>query len=70
MNIRELAKHDDFIRRYTHKTKGGVYTVITKALAAGEIGDVFTSIIVYRNEHGDVFVRSLRCFNDKMNLID
>lgn len=60
----------DFTCRYTHKTKGGVYTVITKALAAGEIGDVFTSIIVYRNEHGDVFVRSLRCFNDKMNLID
>lgn len=70
MNIRELAKHDDFIRRYTHKTKGGVYTVVTKALAAGEIGDVFTSIIVYRNEHGDVFVRSLRCFKENMNLID
>jgi hypothetical protein len=70
VNIRELAKHDDFICRYTHKTKGGVYTVVTKALAAGEIGDVFGSVVVYRNEHGDVFVRSLKFFNDNMNLID
>lgn len=65
-----MMSRADFTCRYTHKTKGGVYTVVAKALLAGEIGNVFTSIIVYRNEHGDVFVRSLRCFNDKMNLID
>lgn len=69
MNIRELAKHDDFIRRYTHKTKGGVYTVVTTALAAGEIGDVFGSVVVYRNDHGDTFARSLKCFKENMNLI-
>ena len=70
MNIRELAKHDDFIRRYTHKTKGGVYTVVATGLAAGEIGDVFDSVVVYRNANGEVFVRSLKCFEDNMNLID
>lgn len=70
MNIRELARHDDFTRRYTHKTKGGVYTVVTTALAAGEIGDVFGPVVVYRNDHGGVFVRSFKCFEDNMNLVD
>lgn len=70
MNIRKPAKHDDFIRRYTHKTKGGVYTVVTTALATGEIGDTLDYVVVYRNEYGDAFVRSLKCFYDSMNLID
>lgn len=70
MNTRELARRDDFVRRYTHKTKGGVYTVVATGLAAGEIGDVFDSVVVYRNSNGEVFVRSLKCFKDSMNLID
>ncbi len=70
MNIRELAKHDDFIARYRHKTKGGVYTVVATGLAAGEIGDAFGEIVVYRNDNGEVFVRSLKCFKENMNIID
>lgn len=69
MNIRELAKHDDFIARYRHKTKGGFYTVVSTAVAAGELKDVSRSLIVYRNELGDVFVRRMGCFNDNMELI-
>lgn len=70
MNTRELAKRDGFARGYTHKTKGGAYIVMTTALAAGEIGDVFDSVVVYRNANGEVFVRSLKCFEENMNIID
>lgn len=70
MNTRELAKHAGSVRGYTHKTKGGAYIVMATGLAAGEIGDVFDSVVVYRNANGDVFVRSLKCFKENMNLID
>lgn len=70
MNIIKLANYDDFMCRYTHKTKGGVYTVVAAGLAAGEVGDVFGEIVVYRNANGDVFVRTLECFEENMNIID
>lgn len=70
MSNHELTGYDDSIRRYTHKTKGGVYTVVTTALAAGDIRDVFGCVVVYRNDHGDVYVRSLESFKDNMGLID
>ncbi len=70
MNTHELAKTDGFARGYTHKTKGGAYIVMATGLAAGEVGDVFGEIVVYRNANGEVFVRSLECFEDNMNIID
>lgn len=70
MNTRELAKHDGLVRGYTHKTKGGAYIVLATGLASGEIGDVFDSVVVYRNANGEVFVRSLECFEENMNIID
>lgn len=70
MNTRELAKHDDFICRYTHKTKGGVYTVVATALSAGELKSACSSIVMYRNQHGVVFARSSKCFIDNMEIID
>jgi len=60
-----------FTRQYTHNANGGVYTVVTIAKAAGDIRNGgFGSIIVYKNEYGDLFSRSLENFKDFMNPID
>lgn len=70
VNIRELRKQDGFTRQYTHKAKGGVYTVVTIAKAAGDIRlGGYGPIIVYKNENGDLFSRSLKSFEDFMDII-
>lgn len=70
VNIHELTNHG-LTRQYTHKAKGGVYAVVAIAKAAGDIrSGGYGSIIVYKNEHGDLFSRSLRSFKDFMSPID
>ena len=55
--------------RYTHKTKCGEYKLVTTATAAGDMGDMFASVVVYKNSFGEVFVRSLESFKDNMRMI-
>lgn len=69
MNIHELTNHG--LTQYTHKAKGGVYTVVTVTKAVGDIRNGgFGSIVVYKNERGDLFSRSLENFKDYMSPID
>lgn len=71
VNIHELTKQEGITRQYTHKAKGGVYTVVTIAKAAGDIRNAgFGPIIVYKNESGDLFSQSLKNFEDFMSPID
>lgn len=59
------------LTQYTSKVNGGVYTVVTIAKAAGDIRNGgFGPIIVYKNESGDLFSRSLENFKDYMSPID
>ena len=50
MNIHELTKQDGFTRQYTHKSNGGVYTVVAVARAADIRSAGFGPIIMYKNE--------------------
>ena len=59
------------LTQYTNKVNGGVYTVVTITKATGDVrAGGFGPIIVYKNDRGELFSRSLGNFKDYMSPID